>query len=73
VNTARDRWASFMVAPGTLLRWHRELVKGAVNDMGIMAAQRAGSMLAVPKDVTAAIEEGFRERFTQLVLKSLGR
>jgi len=27
-----------MVAPGTLLRWHRELVKGAVNDMGIMAA-----------------------------------
>src|SRR3990172_1326436 len=23
----RDRWASFMVAPQTLLRWHRELVK----------------------------------------------
>ncbi len=23
----RDRWASFMVTPQTLLRWHRELVK----------------------------------------------
>src|SRR3972149_10982440 len=23
----RDRWASFRVAPQTLLRWHRELVK----------------------------------------------
>lgn len=23
----KDRWASFMVAPQTLLRWHRELVK----------------------------------------------
>jgi putative transposase len=23
----RDRWASFMVAPQTLLRWHRELVR----------------------------------------------
>jgi putative transposase len=22
-----DRWASFMVTPQTLLRWHRELVK----------------------------------------------
>jgi transposase len=24
---SRDRWASFMVTPGTLLRWHRELVR----------------------------------------------
>jgi transposase len=24
---SRDRWASFMVAPQTLLRWHRELVR----------------------------------------------
>lgn len=24
---ARDRWASFMVTPKTLLRWHRELVR----------------------------------------------
>jgi putative transposase len=24
---ARDRWASFMVTPQTLLRWHRELVR----------------------------------------------
>ena len=24
---SRDRWASLMVAPQTLLRWHRELVK----------------------------------------------
>lgn len=23
----RDRWASFMVTPQTLLRWHRELVR----------------------------------------------
>src|SRR6266568_2904469 len=23
----RDRWTSFMVTPGTLLRWHRELVR----------------------------------------------
>src|ERR671918_2895651 len=24
---SRDRWASFMVTPQTLLRWHRELVR----------------------------------------------
>ena len=23
----RERWSSFIVTPGTLLRWHRELVK----------------------------------------------
>jgi hypothetical protein len=26
----RDRWASFMVTPQTLLRWHRELVRRKV-------------------------------------------
>ncbi len=24
---SRDRWASFMVRPQTILRWHRELVR----------------------------------------------
>jgi hypothetical protein len=24
---SRDRWASFLVTPQTLLRWHRELVR----------------------------------------------
>jgi putative transposase len=24
---SRDRWASFMVTPQTLLRWHRELIR----------------------------------------------
>ena len=24
----RDRWAAFLVTPATLLRWHRELVRG---------------------------------------------
>ena len=24
---SRDRWASFMVTPQTLLRWHRQLVR----------------------------------------------
>ena len=28
---SRDRWASFMVTPQTLLRWHRELIRRKWN------------------------------------------
>jgi hypothetical protein len=35
----RERWAIFLVTPSTLLRWHRDLVRGRWNDPRALAQE----------------------------------
>jgi hypothetical protein len=43
----------------------------AMNDIGVMMARQAGSKIAVPKDVVAGIESGFRQRLRELLSQHL--
>lgn len=44
-----------------------EITPGAVHDIGVMMANARGQRIAVPKEVVAKIENGFRQRLRELL------
>jgi hypothetical protein len=42
-----------------------------MHDIGVLTARQAGSKIAVPKDVVAAIEGGFRHKLNELLSRHM--
>lgn len=62
----------FPEKPADVSDYVDKIAPGAVEDIGQMMAESRGSMIAMPKEVISAIEQGFRTRMTEVIVKSLG-